>query len=196
MNIIWLSLIIFGCVTALATGNVDVMMTSVMKGAGQAVELVIGLAGVYCLWSGIEKLADESGLINSLATLTRPVLNRLFPHLKGDKRSLGAISATVISNMLGLSSTTPLGLKAMQEIMKSSRTEQDAMDSMIRLVVLCAAGFCVFPSTVIALRAALGSDAPAIIAGPTALAGLFATAGGLAAHLILSGKRGNRDKAG
>ncbi len=99
---------------------------------------------------------------------------------------MGTISATVISNMLGLSSATPLGLKAMKEIQKASKTEDDSMDSMIRLVVMCAAGFCVFPSSVIAIRAALGSTAPAIISGPTALAGLAATVGGLVAHRVLS----------
>ncbi|MGI6642748.1 MAG: hypothetical protein ACOX3V_01810 [Bacillota bacterium] len=192
MDTVWLCLIALGCATALLTGQVDAMMMSVIDGADQAIQLVIGLAGIYCLWSGIEKLAAESGLVDALASLTRPVLSFLFPRLKGDKHPLGTISATVISNMLGLSSTTPLGLKAMKEIQRVSKTEDDSMDSMIRLVVMCAAGFCVFPSSIIAIRAALGSSAPAAISGPCALAGLAATTGGLLAHRVLSRNPGKR----
>jgi spore maturation protein A len=89
VDTVWLCLIALGCATALLTGQVDAMMMSVIDGADQAIQLVIGLAGIYCLWSGIEKLAAESGLVDALASLTRPVLSFLFPRLKGDKHPLG-----------------------------------------------------------------------------------------------------------
>ncbi len=189
MDTVWLILIVLGCVTALLTGNIDAMMTSVMNGAHEAVQLAIGLAGIYCLWSGIERLASQSGLVDHLASITRPVLSRIFPKVKSKGRALGTISATVISNLLGLSSATPLGLKAMNDIKQESKSQGDCMDSMIRLVVLGAGGFCLFPSTVIAIRAALGSQNPALIVGPTAIAGLAATMGGLYAHKVLSKRR-------
>lgn len=192
MNTVWLVLIALGSAVALLTGNVDEMMTSVLDGADSAIQLVIGLVGLFCLWVGIEKLAEESGLIKALAKASRPLLGALFPELRGKPKPLGTISATVISNLLGLSSSTPLGTKAMQEIKESIGDEDDRLNSMIRLVVMSAAGFCFFPSTIIALRAALGSDAPAIIAGPTALAGLAATLGGLAYHWFCSRRRGAR----
>jgi spore maturation protein A len=192
MNAVWLFLVVCGCAVALATGNVDAMMTSVFDGADSAIQLVISLAGLFCLWVGIEKLAEESGLIKALARVSRPLLGALFPELRGKPKPLGTISATIISNLLGLSSSTPLGTKAMQEIKESLRDEDDRLNSMIRLVVMSAAGFCFFPSTIIALRAALGSDAPAIVAGPSALAGLAATLGGLGFHWFCSKRRRER----
>ncbi len=187
MNAVWLFLIGSGCVVALVTGNVDSMMASVLQGADDAVQLVIGLVGIFCLWVGIERLAEESGLIKALGTVTRPIFGALFPNLRKHPKPLGTISASVISNVLGLSSSTPLGVRAMQEIRDEVRDEDNRMDSMIRLIVINAAGFCIFPSSVIALRVALGSEAPAIVAGPAALAGLAATVGGLVAHRLLSG---------
>lgn len=185
MNVVWLFLIIFGSVVALATGNVDAMMSSVLEGAYDAIQLVISLAGIFCLWVGIERLANESGLIDVLARATRPVLGPLFPYVKDEEKVMGAISATIISNILGLSSQTPLGLKAMAEIKQVHGESDRAIHSMITLVVISAAGFCIFPSGVIALRAALGSQSPAIVAGPTAVAGLAATGAGLLAHKLI-----------
>lgn len=185
MNFVWIFLVSVGCVVAVLTGNVDAMMTSVLDSISAAVELVIGLIGVFCLWVGMEKLAEESGLIDVLARAAGSVFSRLFPYLKGRGRPLGTVTASVLSNVLGLSSSTPLGLRAMSEIKELYDDRLEGLDSMARLVILNAAGFCVFPSGVIALRAALGSRAPAIIAGPTAVAGLVASAGGLLAYRLL-----------
>jgi spore maturation protein A len=189
MEFVWLFLIATGCAVAVATGNVDAMVTSVLDGIDGAVALVIGLIGMFSLWVGIERLADEAGLIDSLAKALSPLFSLLFPGLKGRQKPLGTVTASVLSNALGLSSSTPLGLKAMSEIKQELGEGGKGFDSMIRLVIINAAGFCIFPSSVIALRAAFGSRAPALIAGPTAVAGLVATGAGLLSHAILSRNR-------
>ncbi|HHW17969.1 MAG TPA: nucleoside recognition protein [Firmicutes bacterium] len=186
MNGVWLFLMIFGCVVALFNGNVDAMMSAVLDGAHDAVQLVISLAGMFCLWVGIEKLAEEAGLIEGLAKLSKPLLNFLFPYVRGHEKAMGAISASIISNVLGLSSQTPLGLRAMTEIKAIYGEREEGIQSMITLVVVNAAGFCMFPSSIIAMRAALGSKDPAVVAGPTAVAGLVATVAGLLAHRFFS----------
>jgi len=192
MNLVWVFLISSGCLVALTTGNVDALMSGVLEGARGAVELVISLAGVFCLWMGIERLAEEAGLIDALARAIRPLLVFLFPHLRRHEKPLGTAAASIISNILGLSSQTPLGLKAMSQIKEALGDTDEALDAMITLVVIGAAGFCVFPSSIIALRAALGSASPAIIAGPTAAAGFAATLAGILAHRCLSRRARNR----
>lgn len=186
MNLVWMAMLVAGCLTALLTGRVDAMMAEVLDGAQQAVELVIGLMGMFCLWVGIEKLAEEAGLVDGLSRLLSPVLGPLFPRLRG-RKALGTVSASVMSNVLGLSSSTPLGLRAMAEMKEALGESDDAIGSMSTLVIMNAAGFCIFPSTIIAMRAALGSRAPALVAGPTAIAGLAATAGGLIAYRLMGG---------
>ncbi len=202
LNTVFVFFIALGCAVAFFTGNVESLMLTTLDGAKGAVELVIGLTGMFALWVGIEKLARESGLIDALGVVTRPFLGVLFPHLrqragtgscaKEAQAALGTISASIVSNILGLSSSTPLGLKAMSEMKGVLGEGREAVDSMITLVVINAAGFCIFPSSVIALRAALGSGNPAAIAGPTAVAGLAATFGGLAVHWCLSSRKGGR----
>jgi spore maturation protein A len=185
MSLVWVFMVAAGCVTALLTGRVDAMMSAVLGGVRQAVELVIGLTGVFCLWVGVERLAEEAGLVDALARLASPVFGALFPYLRAARKPLGTVTASVLSNVLGLSSSTPLGLKAMSEMKDAVGEGGQGLDSMSTLVILNAAGFCLFPSTIIALRAALGSRAPALIAGPTAVAGLAATFGGLLAYRLL-----------
>ncbi|HHY34114.1 MAG TPA: hypothetical protein GX510_00535 [Firmicutes bacterium] len=186
MNSLWMGLLVGSAVVAFFTGNVGTMVDSVLGGATGAVALMIELAGIYCLWMGMEKIADESGLVDTLARFVGPMLRPVFPSLKDRPRPLSAVAASIISNVLGLSSGTPLGLKAMKE-MKNLMPPgaEEAIDPMITLIVINAAGFCIFPSSVVAIRAALGSANPAIIAGPTAIAGLAATAAGLTVDIAL-----------
>lgn len=179
-------MLVIGCVTALLTGRVDAMMAGVLDGAQQAVQLVIQLIGMFCLWMGIERLAEQAGLVDILARLLSPVLGPLFPGLKARGKTLGTVSASIMSNILGLSSSTPLGLKAMSEMKDALDESQGGIDSMSTLVIMNAAGFCIFPSTIIAMRAALGSRTPALIAGPTAICGLVATVSGLVAYRLMS----------
>lgn len=188
MNSVWVFLTAAGCAAAIVTGRVDAMMTSVLESVDGAARLVIGLIGMFSLWVGIEKLAEESGLIDALAKAVSPLFSILFPGLRGRGRPLGTVTASVLSNALGLSSSTPLGLKAMSEMKEGLGDSDEAFDSMARLVIMNAAGFCIFPSGIIALRAALGSRYPAVIAGPTAVAGLAATGAGLLAHLLMSSR--------
>ena len=164
MNAVWLVLIISGCVVALLAGNVDVLMSSVLEGAYDAVELVIGLAGIFCLWVGIERLANESGLIDALARVSKPVLGLLFPYVKDEDKIMGAISATIISNILGLSSQTLTKpwLKSSRSTVRRIRTPFNDLGGYQR-------GRFVY-SPVIALRAALGSIR---MAGPTAASGSY-----------------------
>ena len=189
MNLVWILMIAAGCITALATGRVEPMMAAVLDGAQQGVELMIGLAGMFCLWMGIERLAQKAGLVDALARVLSPLFGSLFPYLRGRPKPLGTVTASVISNALGLSSSTPLGLKGMSEMKEALGDGDKGLRSMATLVILNAAGFCIFPSSIIALRAALGSKSPALIAGPTALAGLVATTGGLLAYKLLGRSR-------
>ncbi|MBE3520006.1 MAG: spore maturation protein [Firmicutes bacterium] len=191
MNSLWMGLLVGSAVVAFFTGNAGTMVDSILGGAAGAVALMIELTGIYCLWMGMEKIADESGLVNDLAKFLGPLLRPLFPFLRDHPQPLSAIAASIISNVLGLSSGTPLGLKAMKEMKNLMPPDEDeAIDPMITLIVINAAGFCIFPSSVVALRAALGSANPSIVAGPTAIAGLVATAAGLAVDVAL--RRGRR----
>lgn len=185
MDLVWVFMVAAGSLTAFLTGRAQAMTSSVLDGVAQAIGVGIGLAGMFSLWMGVERLAEESGLVDMLSRYARPVLKILFPHLRPSGNALSSAAGSVLSNVLGLSSATPLGLKAMSEMEEELGQGSRGVDSMSTLVILNAAGFCLFPSTIIALRAASGSRVPALIAGPCAAAGLAATLGGLIAYRAL-----------
>jgi spore maturation protein A len=62
VNIVWMLLIVLGFISSLIFGNLEHSTQSALEGAKDAVELCIGLAGVYALWLGLMKVAERSGL--------------------------------------------------------------------------------------------------------------------------------------
>lgn len=185
MNAIWLAFIVAGCVSSIVTGRVDALISSLLDATYDAVKLSLNLCGGFCLWLGIQKLAEESGLVDTLALLARPLAKRIFAGLEAGGKAAGLISVAILSNLLGLSSATPLGLRAMVSIKEELGETTRAVECMDKLVIISAAGCCLFPSTIIAVRAAMGSSNPAIIAGPTLFAGFCSAAGGLLAYGLL-----------
>ena len=87
MNFIFSGMLIFSFVFAVLTGRVDQLSQSVLKQAGNAVELVLSLLGMLCLWGGIMRIAQESKLTEKLSKALSPVTGRLFRGLnRGDGR--------------------------------------------------------------------------------------------------------------
>ena len=121
-------------------------------------------------------LADK--LANRLA---RP-LGKLFR--SSDREALGYASQNIAANFLGLpGAPTPLGVKATQKFLAAKNGYAADM-----LFVLNATSLQLLPTTVIALRAAAGSAAPADIFLPTLLATAVSSVLG-AALVRLTGKR-------
>lgn len=62
MNVIFAGIILFSFVFAALTGRMPQLSEAAMGQAGEAVTLVLSLTGMLCLWSGLMKIAQESGL--------------------------------------------------------------------------------------------------------------------------------------
>lgn len=176
INFIWALMIVGGISYAALHGRVEVVTGSAIRSAESAVVLSFKLIGIMCLWLGIMKLADRSGLMKLFARLLRPVTSLIFPSVPKDHPAMGAIVMTISANMLGLgNAATPLGIKAMQELQKLNREKDTASAAMCTFLAVCTTGFTMVPATVIALRSAAGSANPAEIVGVTILVSLIAT---------------------
>ena len=170
INTIWLFLIVFGIIIATATGKVSHISTLIFESAGRAVEFTIGLAGIIAFWSGILKIAEASGLTEIVAKFFEPLLQRLFPSLRGQKRVMGLISLTVTANLFGLGNmVTPLGLKAMGELQSLNPDKERASNDMCTFLALIFGGMNLIPTTLMAVRSQAGSKNPSLILGPTFL---------------------------
>jgi spore maturation protein A len=157
MSKIWAALALAAFVFGLVNGKIGEVSAAALEGASSAVTLVISIAGVMCLWTGVLEVMKRSGLASGLARLMRPVLGMLFPgHARG-KDEMEAISANISANLLGLgNAATPLGIKAVQLMAAGEK----ASDDLCMFVVLNTASIQLIPATVAGLRAALGSASP------------------------------------
>ena len=160
MSYIFTGMLLLSVIAALVTGNGSALAGAVSQGAQTGITLVISLAGSICLWTGVGKLMEKSGITEKLSKLLRPVLGRLFPSSRKDGLLAGHLSANVCANLLGLgNAATPMGIQAAQRL--ALRSEKGvAGDELCRLIVLNTASIQLIPANVAAVRAALGCSAP------------------------------------
>lgn len=179
INYIWFLILAAGILVGLFTGKGELISKSIISSAGSTVELVIGLLGLMSLWCGIMKIAEKSGLIDKLAKILKPVLKLIFRDTARSEKALGAIVMNLTANMMGLSNAaTPFGIKAMEEMNKNNPKRDTASNDMAIFLVMNAACIQLLPTTVISIRAICGSQNPAEIIIPAAIAtGLAAIAG-------------------
>lgn len=179
MNHVWTMLLVISVVFALAAGadGGKRITQGVIDGAENAVAFAFGLAGTLAFWSGMMKLAEASGLTAILAKLLSPVVRRLFPSIPPDDPANASIVMAISANALGLgNAATPLGLKAMYDLSRLNAGRNEASDAMCTFLVISTSGITLIPGSVIAIRAAAGSNDPTAIVLTTFLATVIATA--------------------
>lgn len=148
---------IFGCIS----GNISELGNAVYDGASSAVTLTISLIGMMCLWNGIMRVAVASGVVDRLSRVMSPLLKFLFPDAYKKNNGMGEIAASFSANIFGIgNAATPLAIKAMQKLEENNNNKGVATNDMIMFTVLGTASFDIFPTTLIALRKAAGSEAP------------------------------------
>ncbi len=191
LNYIWCGMIVVAFVTALFTGRTENITNGAMSGAAAAVETCIGLLGTMCLWTGLAKVAERSGLVEVFAKLLRPVTKIIFPKLKKDSAALRAIVMNMVANILGMgNAATPLGIAAMRELDKLNRGKNTASDEMCMFVVVNTASIQIIPATVISLRQMYGSQSPAEIVVPVWICSICAVIVGVTAAKIFQKRSG------
>lgn len=178
---IWFAMLILSVAVSAATGRLGELSSAAAEGADKAVKLIISMAGVMCMWTGLLKIAEKSGVTALMARLLSPVLSFLMPECEKGSEAMKAVSANVSANILGLgNAATPLGIKAMQEMQKHNQLKDSPDNSMVMFVVLNTASLQLVPSTIAALRQSAGSSQPFgvmpyiwIASGLSLLTGIF-----------------------
>lgn len=161
INYIWLGMILLGILWGAITGKLGNVTQAVITSAEEGVSLCAVLLGIMCMWSGLMKIAEKSGLINAITRLSKGLLSALFPEVSGNRSAMGAILLCFAANFLGLgNAATPLGIKAMEELQKLNKRKSTATESMILFMVINASCIQLIPTNVIALRNAAGSADP------------------------------------
>lgn len=186
LNKIWPAFIILSFVYAIFNGNIEEFNNSIFTSCAQTVDLILKLFGTMCLWNGLMKIVQETSLIKKLTKFISPLMKFLFPTMKKEDKEYKEITINIIANLLGIgNAATPLGLKAMQTMQEKNPQKDRITDSMAMFIVLNTASIQLIPSTVIAVRASLGSVNPSQIIVPVWIATIAADVAGIIASKIL-----------
>lgn len=197
MAYLWGGMLLIGIVYGVLAGNVDEVTKAFVSCSGEAVSLCISMAGITAMWTGMMKIAENSGLVTELAAKMRPLLRFLFPKLDTESKAAHYICLNFLSNVLGLSWTsTSSGLCAMKELkelqLQKENAEKNTEDSgkkdavknssmiasneMCTFLIINVSSLQLIPVNMIAYRAKYGSADPTAIVGPAILATAVSTA--------------------
>ena len=197
MAYLWGGMLLIGIVYGVLAGNVDEVTKAFVSCSGEAVSLCISMAGITAMWTGMMKIAENSGLVSELAVKMRPLIRFLFPKLDTESKAVHYICLNFLSNVLGLSwASTSSGLCAMKELkelqLQKENAEKNTEDSgkkdavknssmiasneMCTFLIINVSSLQVIPVNMIAYRAKYGSADPAAIVGPAILATAVSTA--------------------
>lgn len=190
MSVVWTAMLALSVLFAMLTGSTAAVGAAALTGAHAGVEATLAIAGAICLWSGLAKVLERSGLAENLTRLLAPLLRRLFPASFRDPAAAAALSGNFAANLLGLgNAATPMGVAAARRMQALSGSDR-ASDELCRLVVLNTASVQLLPATVAALRAGLGAPRPMMILPAVWLSSLLSVGAGLgAAALFARGAR-------
>lgn len=197
MVYLWGGMLLIGIVYGVLAGNVDEVTKAFVSCSGEAVSLCISMAGITAMWTGMMKIAENSGLVTELAAKMRPMIRFLFPKLDTESKAAHYICLNFLSNVLGLSwASTSSGLCAMKELkelqLQKENAEKNTEDSgkkdavknssmiasneMCTFLIINVSSLQLIPVNMIAYRAKYGSADPTAIVGPAILATAVSTA--------------------
>ena len=146
MNYIFAGIILVSVICGIISGNGEALGNGVINGAQESVQLLITMAGMLLLWSGIMEIARRGGMTRLLGRALSPALRLLL---------------NVSANLLGLgNAATPFGLRAMAELNELGGHSKSATDDMITFVVMNTASIQIMPTMVATLRGQYGSTEP------------------------------------
>lgn len=174
MNALFVSIIIASLIFLAIQGEASQILTILTSSCDKAMSFSFSLAGIYCLWMGLMRIAEDCGLMNSLARLMSPVIRKLFGDLSPKSQSL--VSLSIAANMLGLSNAaTPISISAIEQ-MDREKPDVNPSYAMIMLFVINVTGITIIPMTVIGMRAQAGSVNPSDIFLPNLIVNVLNTA--------------------
>lgn len=176
LGYIWFSMMVISVATGAYLGTLDQVIAQVPIAAERSFMLVISLGGIMTFWLGVMRIAEDSGLVNKLGHISRPVLTKLFPSIPKDHPAMGAITLNISANMLGLNNAaTPFGLKAMAELEALNAKPSSASDDMCMLLAINTSSVQIIPTTTIGLLSIAGAASPSDIVISTILATSIST---------------------
>lgn len=183
LNVIWILFFVLSfigaCYQAFIMGDAQIWTTIVndlFASAKSAFTISINLTGMLCLWLGLLKIAELSGLTNLLARGLTPLFRKIMPQIPDNHPAIGSIVMNMAANMLGLdNAATPMGLKAMEQMQELNPTKDTASNAQILFMVINASAVTIVPINILMYRSELGSTNPCAVFIPILIATSIST---------------------
>lgn len=164
LNKIWCFFIVIGIIFSLINGTYVDVNNAIFTGIEDTITLVISFIGSISFWNGIMNIIENTSLINKLKNLLKPLIKFIFNDIDLESEAGENIAMNMTSNILGLgNASTPCGLKAMEELQKESPDKNNLSNNMLLFILINTASIQIIPTTIISIRAGLGSRNPACI---------------------------------
>ena len=169
MNLVF-SCIFLACTFLLLCRTPNDFLSTLLQGSSKAATLCLSLLATYAVWLGLMRLWEDSGVAKGVSRLLKPLAKRLLK--TDDEQALSAACMNFSANILGISgAATPYGITAAKLLDKTENAEYSSS----MFFAINTSGLQLFPSSLIAVRVALGSASPNDIILPTFLCTLFST---------------------
>lgn len=149
-------LLLSATVFAAITGNLSSVSQALLESPASCVTLLLKIGGSICLFSGLMRVAEKSGLVDLLSRALRRPVEFLMPQTRGNPTLRSSVTMNLASNFFGLgNAATPYGIQAAGEFSKKGFSSSLAV-----FMILNTCSVQLIPTTVCALRQANGSENP------------------------------------
>ena len=186
MNTFLVILVVSSFIFAVFSGNMSALSSAAVSGCSDAVSLVLRLCGGLCLWSGIMRLCEKSGICAFISRLLSPFLKLIFPSLSKNGEAMNLISMNISANLLGLgNAATPLGIAAMKKLSEINSKKHTASNEMVTFAVINSSSIQLLPTTLATLRAAYNCSNPMNILPAVLITSVLSLAVGLLLSKII-----------
>ncbi|MBQ8869807.1 MAG: hypothetical protein IJ019_00340 [Alphaproteobacteria bacterium] len=157
----------------------SIIVNEIFSAAKSAFTISINLTGMLCLWLGLLKIAEQSGLTDILAKALKPLFKKIMPEVPDNHPAIGSIVMNMAANILGLdNAATPMGLKAMEQLQELNPKKDTATNAQIMFMVINASSVTIIPISILMYRNELGSTNPSAVFIPILLATSLSTLAG------------------
>ena len=193
LNLIWVSFFLVAFVLALwqslVLGQGEIwtqLISSTFASAKTAFTISLNLTGILCLWLGLLKVAEKSGITAVLAKALRPLFRKIMPEVPADSPAMGSMIMNIAANVLGLdNAATPMGLKAMEQLQTLNPHKDRASDAQILFMVINSSAVTLIPITILMYRSELGAANPSAVFMPILFATSLSTLAGFLAVAVV-----------
>lgn len=161
LDIIWPLFIIISIVFSFTNNSVDVVNSGIFTTLKSATDTTISMLGAMCFWNGMIYVIKDTVFFDRLINRFGKVIEKIFKGISKNSEIGKKISINMISNLFGIgNAATVSGIEAITIMENENKSSKYMSKNMMIFILLNTASIQIIPTTIIAIRASMGSKNP------------------------------------